>query len=445
MAHKPLCHVFTDDPNISIPNLIAALSVIPLEQHGITRNRISPCTCKIISNLQQAGYLAFVVGGAVRDLLLGLEPKDYDVATNATPEEVRILFRRSRIIGRRFRLVHVMCGTETVEVSTFRGNLPVDKKNTIKEDADEHGRLLSDNIFGSQEEDAMRRDFTVNALFYNPASEEILDYLNGFNDIKARQLRIIGDPLQRYREDPVRMLRAVRFVVTLDIKMDADTVAPICNLAPLLQNVPSSRLFDEILKLLLSGHALTCMLDLYAHGLHHDLLPTLDLLMQQTSGGHFITLVLKNTDDRVKQNKSVSPGFLFAALLWHEVLKIWNSRQTMGEKSIPALHKAMSDVLIAQNKKLTIPRRYNAIMQEIWVMQPRFLLRKGRRPFRLIEHPRFRAAYDFMLLRCESGEIDKSLSQWWETFLNANFKEQETMLLEDIGTKKQRKIVSTVK
>lgn len=443
MIHKLFRRIFSQDsPVPASDSATTELRIIPRKQHGIARNSISPCAIKITSSLQQAGYSAFVVGGAVRDLLLGLKPKDFDVVTNATPQEVRAVFRRSRIIGRRFRLVHVMCGAETVEVSTFRGNLFANKNSetTVHKHADEHGRILRDNVFGSQEEDAKRRDFTVNALFYDPESEEIWDYLEGYDDIQAKQLRIIGTPLQRYREDPVRMLRAVRLAAKLDMQIDTATARPIGDLAPLLQNVPPSRLFDEILKLLLSGHAQICVADLRARGLYHGLLPMLDMVLTQPLGERFITLALKSTDERVQQEKTVSPGFLFAALLWHEVLTAWNTRKAIGEKSTPALHMAMSDVLAVQKKKLAIPRRYDVIMQEIWAMQPRFLGRVGRRPFRLLEHPRFRAAYDFMLLRCESGEMDVELGHWWETFQHANVSERENMLLKgEVSSKKRRK------
>src|SRR6185312_78898 len=267
MIRKLIDRVF--NRNTSAPISAARTSstkphIITRDQHGITRDHISSGALKVTSGLQEAGYSAFVVGGAARDLLLGLEPKDYDIATNATPEEVRAVFRRSRIIGRRFRLVHVIFGAETVEVSTFRGGMSANDEDGVITDthADEHGRLLRDNVFGSQEEDAKRRDFTVNALFFDPVKEEIWDYLNGYDDIKARRLRIIGDPLRRYREDPIRMLRVVRLAAKLDMQLDADTAAPIGDLAHLLQNVPPSRLFDEMLKLLLSGHALTCVIDL---------------------------------------------------------------------------------------------------------------------------------------------------------------------------------------
>ncbi|MEK6735873.1 MAG: polynucleotide adenylyltransferase PcnB [Pseudomonadota bacterium] len=438
MIRKFLRKVFNRKTTAS--DTVAKLRIIPFKQHGIRRNQINPCAIKITTGLQQAGYSAYIVGGAARDLLFGLTPKDYDVATNATPEQVRSVFRRSRIIGRRFRLVHVMCGAETVEVSTFRGHSSADEDDqatTIQ--TDQHGRLLQDNVFGTQEEDAARRDFTINALFYDPANEEILDYLNGYDDIKKRSLRIIGDPVQRYREDPVRMLRAVRLAAKLNIQIDAETAEPIGDLAPLLQNVPPSRLFDEMLKLLLSGHALTCVVDLRARGLHHGLLPMLDVILEQPMGERFITIALKDTDERVKQNKPVSPGFLFAILLWHEVLSAWNSYQASGEKPLPALHKAMNETLSKQHKKLAVPRRFDAIIQEIWSMQPRFEARVGQKPFRLLAHPHFRAAYDFMMLRCESGELNPELGEWWTTFQSVDSDKRTQMLSKQPVQKKGRR------
>lgn len=438
MIRKFLRKIF--DRKYPASESIARLKIIPSDQHGIRASQIAPCALKITRNLQQAGFAAYVVGGAVRDLLLGLAPKDFDIATNATPEQVRQIFRRSRIIGRRFRLVHVLCGSETVEVSTFRGASSVEEDDPESTQlVDQHGRLLRDNVFGSQEEDAVRRDFTVNALFYDPVRGEILDYLNGFEDIKAKKLRIIGDPEQRYREDPVRMLRAVRLASKLNMQIDMETVKPIGDLAPLLHHVPPSRLFDEMLKLLLSGYALTCVVELRARGLHHGLLPMLDVILEQPLGERFITLALKSTDERVRQDKPVSPGFLFATLLWHEVLSNWNKCRASGEKPFPALFKSMEQVLSLQREKLAIPRRYDAVIQEIWAMQPRFEMRAGRRPFQLLTHPRFRAAYDFMLLRCESGELDIELGEWWRSFLVADNPVREEMLIKQPDLKRKRR------
>ncbi len=421
-------------------NTNTQLRIILFDEHRINRNQISSCALKTTQGLQKAGFSAFIVGGAVRDLLLGLKPKDFDIATNATPEQTRSLFKRSRIIGRRFRLVHVMCGYETIEVSTFRG--PVSNDNDIpdtKNHTDQHGRLLRDNIFGSQEEDAARRDFTSNALFYDPSSEEIHDYLDGYTDLKAKTLRIIGDPVTRYREDPVRMLRAIRLSAKLDMQLDHRTAEPIGDLAPLLQNVPSARLFDEMLKLLLSGHALSGVVDLRTRGLHHGLLPMLDVILEQPLGERFITLALKNTDERIQHDKPVSPAFLFASLLWHEVLTSWNTYKNSGEKPLSALYQAMNEVLSKQQQNLSIPRRFCATIMEIWVMQPRFESLIGRKPFRLIAHPRFRAAYDFMLLRCESGEIKTELGTWWKNFVAATPEKREKMIHKPQASGKRRK------
>ena len=439
MIRKFLRRIFNQNANPS--NTVTKLQIIPRKIHSITRKQICHCALKVTTDLQQAGYSAFIVGGAVRDLLMGLEPKDFDVATNATPEEVRAIFRRSRIIGRRFKLVHVMCGPETVEVSTFRGPLLSNTNsgiNTIKQ-TDQHGRLLHDNVFGNQEEDAIRRDFTINALFYDPSSEEIYDFLNGYNDIKERRLRMIGFPEKRYREDPVRMLRAVRLASKLNMQIDPATAAPIGDLAPLLHNVPPARLFEEMLKLLLSGHALTCVIDLRSRGLHHGLLPMLDIILEQPLGERFISLALKNTDQRVQQNKPVSPGFLFATLLWHEILAAWNKLKNTGEKPIPALQLAINEILTKQHKNVAIPRRFYIVIKEICTMQTRFQARNGRKPFRLMANPRFRAAYDFMLLRCESGELDKSIGEWWKTFVDADAAKREAMIDENTITKKRRK------
>lgn len=441
MIRKFLHYIFSFGSTTSV-TADQKFRVIACERHGISRSKISSGSLKVALTLQQAGYSAYIVGGAVRDLLLGIKPKDYDVATNAKPEEVRAIFRRSRIIGRRFRLVHVMSKGEIVEVSTFRGkaathNVAESEQANVYVDAT--GRVLHDNFFGNQEEDVKRRDFTINALFYDPATEEIIDYLNGFEDIVAKRLSVIGEPERRYREDPVRMLRAVRLAAKLGIQIDARTAAPIGALAPLLKNVPAARLFDEIQKLLFCGHALTAVTDLHTRELHRGLLPILDRVLQQPLSKRFVCLVLKNTDERVQQGKPVSPGFLFAALLWHEVLAVWDASVKKGEKNMPALHKAMMSVLAAQRSRLAIPRRHDGMIYDIWSMQPRFLSRAGRKPFRLLEHAHFRAAYDFMLLRCQSGEIDEELGQWWRTFKDASETARRTMLLQEPAKKRRRK------
>ena len=396
--------------------------IIPVKTHGITRDMLSRGAERVCDDLERAGYQAFVVGGAVRDLLLGRNPKDVDIATNATPEQVRRCCRRSRIIGRRFQIVHVMVGQELIEVTTFRA-LHDDDTAT-----DEHGRVLRDNTFGSQSDDAARRDFTVNALYYDPYDETIHDYHHGYADLKAGKLCMIGDPEVRYREDPVRMLRAVRLGAKLGLDIDTATRKPIRAMAPLLDHVPPARLFDEMLKLLTCGDALACLKRLRAEGLHHGVLPLLDVILEQPLGERFVEQALTNTDQRIREGKSISPGFLFAALLWHEVLAHWNKRKAKNEIAIPALSAAMSDVLDRQAEKLAITKRLVGDIKEIWSLQPRFEQRSGKRPYGLLGHPRFRAGYDFMLLRAQTGEIDASLGDWWTRFIESDGAAQEALI-----------------
>ncbi|MDY0012289.1 MAG: polynucleotide adenylyltransferase PcnB [Rhodocyclaceae bacterium] len=412
-------------------------ALVPVAQHRITRDRISPAARKVCGVLQEAGFKAYVVGGAVRDLLVDQAPKDYDVATSATPEQIRNLFRRSRIIGRRFKIVHVMSGPETIEVSTFRARQSAEDTET-----DDHGRILRDNVYGNQEEDATRRDFTVNALYYDPTTETILDYHHGVADLKQMTLRMIGDPVVRYREDPVRMLRAVRLGAKLGLIIDPAARHPIREMADLLENVPAARLFDEMLKLLLSGHAVKCLKQLREEGLHHGLLPLLDVILEQPQGERFVWLALENTDERVAKGKPVSPGFLFATLLWHEVLACWEIRRKNGEATHPALFAAMDDVLEGQAGKLAITRRIAGDIKEIWALQPRFEKRAGKSPYRLLEQPRYRAAWDFLVLRGQSGEIDMELPTWWDRFAHAGPDERESLLRPETaggGTAKRRR------
>jgi len=406
---------------------------VPQSRHGIARNQISSGALKVCDVLADHGHSAYVVGGAVRDLLLNIEPKDFDIATDARPEQIKPLFRRALLIGRRFRLVHVMLGPETLEVSTFRA---ADAKTAEK---NEHGRVLRDNVFGTVEEDARRRDFTVNALYFDCRSGELIDYHGGLADLKKRTLRIIGDAETRFREDPVRMLRAVRLGAKLGLTIDNSTRAPIKRLAPLLEHVPPPRLFEEMLKLLLSGHANACLRQLRNEGLHKGLLPLLDVILDQPLGERFVTLALAQTDERVLADRPVSPAFLFAALLWHEVLAAWKAREKRGERRIPALEAAMDDVLNAQSGKLAITRRLTATMREVWAMQPRFEERSGQRPFRLLELPRFRMAYDFLALRAASGEVPAEMEAWWRAFQSAGPETRDQMLLPDTGPRKKRR------
>jgi poly(A) polymerase len=407
-------------------------------KHGLSRDALTPAAAKVCTVLRDAGFSAYVVGGAVRDLLLGIEPKDFDVATDARPEQIKPLFRRALIIGRRFRLVHVMLGPETVEVSTFRA-ASTEAALEGGHIQDEHGRVLRDNVFGNQEEDARRRDFTVNALYFDPATEEVVDFHGGLADLKKRMMRVIGDPETRYREDPIRMLRAVRLAAKLGLTLDPATREPIRTLAPLLERVPPARLFDEMLKLLLSGHASACLRQLRDVGLHKGVLPLLDVILEQPLGERFVTLALAQTDERVLTDRPVSPAFLFAALFWHEVLAALKAREARGERPIPALEAAMDEVLDAQCEKLAITRKLTATMREVWTMQPRFQQRSGQRAYRLLESPRFRMAYDFLALRAASGEVPAELEAWWRGFQTADADTRAAMLLPDTGPGKRRR------
>ena len=397
---------------------------VAANEHGIDPELVARPALRVCETLQKAGHRAYLVGGAVRDLLLGVAPKDFDIATDATPEQVKSHFRRAIIIGRRFRLVHVMFGQETIEVSTFRALDNPDRKT------DEHGRVLADNLFGEQHEDAARRDFTVNALYYDPTTREVIDYHEGVKDVRRKRLRMIGDPETRYREDPVRMLRAVRFAAKLGFEIDEATREPILRMARLVENVPAARLFDEMLKLLTSGHSVACITRLRTEGLHHGLLPLLDVILEQPAGERFVLQALARTDERVRSGKSISPGFLFATLLWHDVLVRWNVRTSRGEHRIPALNLAIDDALDAQTEKLAIQRRFVSDMREIWGLQPRFERRFGAAPFRLLEHLRFRAGYDFLLLRAAADEVPAELADWWTRFSHANEAERAVLIAE---------------
>ena len=396
--------------------------VLSLAQHGVRRDALSHAALRVVSRLQESGHSAFVVGGAVRDLLLGVSPKDFDVATSATPEEVHHIFRRSRIIGRRFRIVHVMMGPETIEVTTFRGG-EAGKTN-------ETGRIMADNTYGNQSEDALRRDFTVNALFYNPTDETIIDYHHGVKDLQAKKLVMIGQPARRYQEDPVRMLRAVRLAAKLGFEIDEHTRKPIAAHAHLLKNEPPARLFDELLKLLHSGHAYACLKKLRDEGLSRGIFPLLDAVMDEEGGEVFLKLALASTDERIRADKPVSVGFMLAALLWAQVNNRWKARTADGEKSIAALLEAMAEVESLQDEDFAIPRRFSATMREIWALQPRFDSRNGARPFRFLEQPRFRAAFDFYCLRAEVGDVPREMVQWWAEFQHADHADRQLLVEE---------------
>ena len=429
MIRKLLRRVF----RAALPQAPAGPAVLPQKQHGIVREQISSGARRTCETLQKAGFRAYVVGGAVRDLIAGITPKDYDIATDATPDQVRALFRRSRLIGRRFQIVHVMQGAETLEVSTFRAAHDADTQK------DEHGRVLRDNVWGSQADDAARRDFTINALFYDPVAETVHDYHHGVADLKQKTLRIIGDPRSRYREDPVRMLRAIRLSAKLGLTIDPEARLPIRDMAPLMENVPAARVFDEMLKLLFSGHAGDCVRRLREEGLHHGLLPLLDVILEQPLGERFVMLALASTDERVRAGKTTSPGFLFATLLWNEVLANWQVRMARGELRIPALMEAMDEVLDQQSEKLAITRRISGDIKDIWALQPRFEKRSGKLPLRMVSQPRFRAGYDFLLLRAESGEVPMELADWWRDFQATDDDGRQAMLTPEEKPRKKRR------
>ena len=393
-----------------------------LKDHHIDLRVVSSNAIRVCETLQNKGYKAFIVGGAVRDLLLGIRPKDFDVATDASPDQVQRLFRRARVIGRRFQIVHVMFGPETIEVSTFRALA------SSSSEKDEHGRVLRDNAFGKQDEDATRRDFTVNAMYYDPQTETVWDYHHGMDDVRAKTLRMIGEPTLRYREDPVRMLRVVRFAAKLDFTIEPNTYEPIAKLADLLTNVPAARLFDEMLKLLNSGSALACLKGLRKAGLHNGVFPLLDAILKQEKGEAFLAEALSRTDMRVRENKPISPGFLFACLLWNLVLENWEARLERAEPRFPALFAAMDDVLAEQTERTAIPRRLTADMREIWSFQARFEKRAGKVPFRMLEQQKFRASLDFFELRALTGNSDKELATWWRQFSDGDVNNRQHLI-----------------
>jgi poly(A) polymerase len=388
------------------------LRVITREEHGISRRNISAGALRVLYRLHEAGYEAFLVGGAVRDLLLGGHPKDFDIATNATPEQVRGLFRNCRLIGRRFRLAHVVFGHEIVEVATFRGT-------GTEGGGDRHvvdGRIVRDNVYGSIEEDAIRRDFRINALYYNIADFSVRDYVGGMADLDQRVMHLIGDPELRYREDPVRMLRAVRLAAKLGFKIHPTAEKPFAKLGELLAGAAPARLFDESLKLFLAGHALAGLRELIRSGLLRFVYPATADALARDGNGLFMRLLehgLGNTDTRVAENKPVTPAFLFALLLWGPVQQRAEREIAAGADPIHAWINAGQEIIAEQAGRVALPRRFTLVMEEIWAMQPRFEQRAKKRAQRLLSHPRFRAAFDFLLVRAEADDSLAELADWW--------------------------------
>lgn len=431
------------------------------EQHAIDPTLVDERALSVVHTLKEAGHEAYIVGGAVRDLLLGLRPKDFDVATNATPEQVKSLFRRAFIIGRRFRIVHVVFGRgrehEVIEVSTFRAYLDSasaeavsGNERTSKSElagmhhaVDASGRVLRDNVWGPQEEDAARRDFTINAMYYDPERRIVVDYHGGIADAKKRVLRMIGDPVARYREDPVRIIRAVRFgakLAALGFKFDPKTKAPLIPSLPLLAEVPQSRLFDEMLKLLQTGHSLATIEQLKSLGMANGIYPLLDLIVERAEQP-FVRAALQDTDRRVNEGKPVAPSFLLACVLWSDVRDGWSARLDRRMHPFPALQEAIDEVFESRIGDISGRGKLGADMREIWMMQPRFEKRTGNTPFSMAEQPRFRAAFDFMRLRADVGEVDVVLADWWQEFSQASdiVREDLVAALRDEQVRQQRK------
>ncbi|MEE8057676.1 MAG: polynucleotide adenylyltransferase PcnB [Pseudomonadales bacterium] len=408
--------------------------IIPRNQHSISRKHISDAALRVMSTLHKADFNGFLVGGGVRDLLLGGHPKDFDVATDATPEQVRSLFRNARIIGRRFKIVHVRFGREVIEVTTFRGShQAAEKCNRSKRPNNQHsarskkGMLLRDNVFGTVEEDAVRRDLTINALYYTPEDFTVYDYTNGRQDLKDKIIRIIGDPETRYREDPVRMLRVVRFAAKLGFSIEAKTAEPIQSLAPSLRDIPPARMFDEILKLFMSGYGVDTYQLMQQYQLFQPLFPQTEQCLDDDKTHNLLLQAMRNTDIRIKQSKSVTPAFIFAALLWPAVQKRQQQLNKGGMPEISAMHQAAQEVTSIQQQHTSIPKRFGMPMREIWEMQLRLPNRGGRRAEQLIENRRFRAAYDFLLLREQAGEEIGELGQWWTDYQNRSPDQREAM------------------
>ncbi|NOT83187.1 MAG: polynucleotide adenylyltransferase PcnB [Methylococcaceae bacterium] len=404
-----------------------AVTIYTRSEHPISRTQISAHALKVLYQLKKSGYAAYLVGGCVRDLLLGREPKDFDVVTDATPDQIRKVFRNCRLIGRRFRLAHIYFGHEYIEVATFRGR--ADAENDDQK-FHESGQLLRDNIYGTIEEDVWRRDFTVNSLYYNIRDFSVVDYTGGMQDHRAGVMKLIGDPVTRYREDPVRMLRAVRFAVKLGFVLDAECQQPLRDLASLLHAIPSARLYEEFLKLFLSGYSLQTYEMLRHYGLFGALFPGVDRSLNEERQGFpkvFIAKAFENSDKRVADGLPVTPYFLLAALLWDSVQALAKQKIAQGIPSIPAQQMAASEIIGEQVQRIAFPKYMGIAMRDVWYLQSRFHQQTGTRPFKLITHPRFRAAYDFLLLRAETGDVEQQVADWWTAFQVAEGTNQTAM------------------
>ena len=438
-----------NSPDASLATPRATPRIIPRSEHSISRSHISPNALRVLYRLREAGFMAFLVGGCVRDLLLGLEPNDFDVATDAMPEEIKKLFRNCRLVGRRFRLAHVFFGRETIEVATFRatsapsqgdeplpetdpedGETPELDDETTARAFDASGRILRDNVYGTIDEDVWRRDFTANSLYYNIADFSVWDYVGGAGDIAARRLRLIGDPETRYREDPVRMLRAARFEAKLGFEIDPDTARPIATLRELLSGVPPARLFDETLKLFLTGHGARSFEVLRRRGLLASLLPSVDSWFVSHPGSLVEKLLvqgLANTDARVVEDKPVTPSFLFALLLYGPIAAIIEATAPERWHELATILDACDQAVREAQTHIAIPKRFALGVREMFALQPRLEHPRGRRALRVLEHPRFRAGYDLLLLRAELGLAPPEMATWWTRLQEVSADERERM------------------
>ncbi|AIW19877.1 polynucleotide adenylyltransferase PcnB [Vibrio coralliilyticus] len=437
---------YTPSEKDSYPEL--SLNIITRQEHNISRKQISDNALKVLYRLHGAGFDAFLVGGGVRDLLLAQNPKDFDIATNATPEQIRQLFKNCRLIGRRFRLAHIMFGRDIIEVATFRGHHQETSKNISQQSKE--GMLLRDNVYGTIDEDAERRDFTINAMYYNIGDYAIHDYAGGNEDLEDRLVRLIGDPETRYREDPVRMLRAIRFAVKLDFDIEEDTAAPIEEMSPLLRDIPSARLYEESLKMLQSGYGLETYHLMREYNLFQQLFPVISEDFTEeysTKTEQMLDLVLDSTDQRIEEGKRINPAFMFAAMLWYPLQA--RAELLMEKRKLSAydaIMEASNYILDEQVRTIAIPRRHTATIREIWQLQLRMPRRNGKRAFRLMELNKFRAGFDFLEMRgeIEGGETEQ-LAKWWETFQNAGRNMRQSMVADldaespEQGKKRRRK------
>ncbi|MCR9191153.1 MAG: polynucleotide adenylyltransferase PcnB [Gammaproteobacteria bacterium] len=415
LLHRPKSRKIPIDPK----------NIVSRGKHGLVKQHINPNATTVVKRLTDAGYEAYLVGGCVRDLLIQRSPKDFDVSTNATPQQIKKLFRQARIIGRRFKLVHIPFHREIIEVATFRAHEPVHSNFQTND----RGMLIEDNVYGSLEQDAWRRDFSINSLYYHVSDESIVDFTRGFEDIQQKLIRIIGDPITRYHEDPVRMLRAIRFSAKLQFDIVPETAAPIQELSHLIAHVSSSRLFDEIIKLYHCGQASAVQPLLEQYGLFQELFPFTAALNESPYPVHeLLRLALESTDHRIHIKKPVNPAFLFAILLWFPVQMRTKLLCDAGADPMPAFEQAISQVLSEQNKIITIPKKLTQIIREIWLLQLNFEKRSGHQAYDLLHHSRFRAAYDFLALRALAEDESLDLAKWWTTFQEVDAEKQHAMV-----------------